>query len=209
MNLIITSGSLVAEIQNNPLNRIQKLLATISRKSELDIHALREHINNIEEMKERRIDKLYDELRERNKLEDLEIEELKTLIMSVAKDNESLPNVSQDFEDLEDRLKSVELSNKSVISKINEKIDRISKDKAARIKSLQEEITRITNDDKRKIATLKTQIGEINIARERARKVLDAKVGGLDVKKEIPKKPGEKDGTKYMGHLNWKPKLPI
>ena len=38
---------------------------------------------------------------------------------------------------------------------------------------------------------------------------LESKVEGLDAKRELSKRPSIKDGTKFMGKLNWKPKLPI
>lgn len=207
MKLLITGGSLEAEIQNNPLTRIQKQLASISQKSELDIKELRTHIDRISEIKDGRIDKLYDELQERNKLEDLEIEELKGMILAMAKDTETLP--TGDIDSLRDKLQGVASDTKDMINKINSKIDRISKDQTERAKRVQEEMTRIINEDKKKIAFLKSQIAEIHITREKARKVLESRVGGLDAKRVMPKKPGVKDGTKYMGKLNWKPKLPI
>lgn len=207
MKLIITGGTLEAEFKNDPLARVQKQLASISQKSELGILSLKNQLIKLSEIKDGKLDELMEYFQAHQRLEDLEIEELKTMIIALEKDN-TKQVTSLDMDTLQDKLKSNASTVKEVMDKINSRIDRILKDNADKVKRLQEEIGRIGSDGKKKITQLKQELSNISITRERFEKEADVK-GGYPKVVKPPQKQGVIDGTKYMGRLNYKPKIPI
>ena len=139
----------------------------------------------------------------------MEIEELKSLVVSMTKESENIVG-SLEIGALRDQLKTNASKNLDIINSINAKIDRISKDNVDRAKRLQEEITRISSDGKKKISVLKEELSRISSAREKERK----QEAVVKAKEYLPehkamKKAGVLDGRKFMGKLNYKPKLPI
>ena len=209
MRLLITSGQFEAEIQGDPLARIKKQLASISQQSELDISKVRAYIDKISELKDRRIDDLISEFQTRSRLEDMEIEELKALVASVTKDDENNQG-KLETDAIRSELQANASKTKDIINRINDKIDRILKDNTERSKRLQEEIGRISSEGKKKVSTLKEELGRISSAREKERKqVAITKAREYLPEHKAMKEAGVLDGRKFMGKLNFKPKLPI